>query len=181
MTSDVVVDVPTSKDMSGWLICNSVLGCGTRILQGWSEGIGISQNVDFEAKFARLLLWSDYAAKKDITQVKGYWNLQLLSGIMEAPIGLSRTKLQLLKPKQTYTISSLVPWIERFEAFVKKHDLGDFSKSHVWLNHNYKGAPNITALWTWNGNCPSADSLGLKDWQNNPEKLTNANSSKAAA
>jgi hypothetical protein len=173
----IKVDVPTMKDGNGWLICTSPLGCGTRILQGWSSGIGIVANDDFEKKLTKLLHWSDkYQIPKgswqapEFPKVEAPWHHVTLPGAMEAPIGVARMKYQFLKPDHTYTLSSLVEWIERFEKFVKAHDLGDFSKSHEWINHNYKSKPNVTALWTWNGKLPKLEAVGLQDWESNPAK-----------
>jgi hypothetical protein len=176
----IKVDVPTTKASGGWLICNSPLGCGTRILQGWSSGIGIVDNNDFERKLTKLLHWSNmYLLPEGAWQAPQFanvdaatlWNHETLPGTLEAPIGVARAKHQFLKLNQTYTLSSLKEWIERFEKFVKDHDLGNFSKSHEWINHNYKGKPNITALWTWNGNLPKLAAVGLQDWDNNPSKV----------
>jgi hypothetical protein len=177
MTSKIKVDVPTvaSRDESGWAILNSSLGCGTRVLQGWSEGIGLDEAGNkalFEQRFYKLLAWSAHLPLKvrdtDYTgnlksKYQGYWNIAS-KGNTEAPIGIALCRHQFLNPNQTYTISSLVPWIDRFEKYVKDNDLGEFSRSHEWSNINYRQKPNVTALWTWNGRVPKKPEE-LANWE----------------
>lgn len=158
------LDTPTTRyrDKRGWLICNTSLGCGSRILQGWSAGIGIdSENRDdFEKRLFHLLYLS-----LNPRYCKDNWNTFNTGKSVEAPIGVSLDRWQYLTKGQTYTMNSLVEWIDRFEAFVNKHGLGTFSKSHAWQNAGYKRENNVTAIWTWNGVVPKAADVGITDWK----------------
>jgi len=176
----ISIDIPTVKEGMGWLICTTPLGCGSRILQGWSSGFGIAGNeTSFETKLAKLLHWSIKAPELlDNHSVRGYiytnytinqhWGTCPVVGPAMAAIGVGRAKYQFLKPNWTYTLNSTEEWIDRFENFIKKYDLGQFSKSHAWVNYNYKQARNVTAVWTWNGKVPCLDEVGLKDWVDSP-------------
>lgn len=158
------INPPTTRyrDQQGWLICNSSLGCGSRILQGWSAGIGIdsaNQN-EFEKRFFELLYLSANTA-----YIKDKWEAYNTGKSTEAPIGVGLNRYQYLYKDYTYTLNSTAPWIDRFEAFVTKHNLGQFTKSHVWNNPGYRREGNVTAVWTWNGNVPKSADVGITDWK----------------
>jgi hypothetical protein len=160
----LTLDTPTTKyrDKPGWLICNSSLGCGSRVLQGWSAGIGIdaANEAGFEKKLFELLYLSlnkQYA--------KDNWGTFSTGRSVEAPISVSMYRYQFLEKGSTYTMNSTAPWVKRFEEFVAKHNLGTFTKSHEWKNPHYRNAENVTAVWTWNGNLPKAADVGITDWK----------------
>lgn len=152
---------PTVKrGKSGWCITNSSLGCGTRVLQGWSEGIGIANNADFEKKFFQLLYLSRHPE-----HIEEHWIMEGLGRSTEAPIGITMNRYQLLTPHWTYTFNSLEHWSIRFKEFVDKHCLGVCTLGHAWVNFNYQQHTNITGTWTWNGNVPKAVAVGYTDWK----------------
>lgn len=155
------LDPPTVQSGTGWLICNSSLGCGSRVLQGWSKGIGISaeNKNNFEERLFKLLYLSKHP---DYTKTR--WNLKGLGRNVEAPISVGMHRYQFLTPKTTYIMSSVSDWIERFRVFVETHKLGDFSVGHEWKNPHHTGDLNRYASWTWNGNVPKAADVGLKNW-----------------
>lgn len=156
------LETPTTKDSgsAGWCIINSELGCGARILQGWSSGIGISNNEsEFEKKLFTLMYLSLHPQ-----HCSNKWDMNNLGGV-SVPIGVARYRHQFLKPRATYILSSKTPWIDRFEKFVKTHDLGQFSVSHEWLNIFWGGNMNKYATWTWNGKIPTAAAVGITDWK----------------
>jgi hypothetical protein len=161
---DLLMDTPTSRyrDKTGWLICNTSLGCGSRVLQGWSSGIGIAADnkADFERKLFELLYLSN-----NQKYAKDKWTSTNLGRSVEAPISVSMFRYQFLTKGSTYTMNSTKDWVERFEAFINKHNLGTFSKSHEWVNAHYNNAANITAVWTWNGAVPKAADVGITDWK----------------
>lgn len=161
-------DVPTvkSSDSTGWRICNTVLGCGLHVLQGWSSGVGIKGNeTTFETKFFKLL----YASKLDFRHQEKYlsnrWSIVDVGRPLEAPIAVSNMFYQFLSPKQTYICSSTIEWVNRFEDFIKKYGLGELGRGHVWKNKNYKNEDNVAFTWTWNGKVPKAEDVGIKDWE----------------
>jgi hypothetical protein len=156
----------------GWRLCNTILGCGLVIFQGWSKGVGIYGNdYDFENKFFTLLWASKYYTtlkypENDNCTAFEWWGWKdAEKGVSEAPIGVSMGYWQLLRPLQTYVASSTVEWVERFEKFVTKHKLGVLGKGHIWKNKNYKDDDNITFTWTWNGKCPKAKDVGIENWE----------------
>lgn len=160
-------DTPTvnSSEKIGWRICNTVLGCGLHVFQGWSSGIGIQGNeTTFETKFFKLLYASTVGYKSpECLNVR--WGVAEVGKPLEGPISVANMFYQFLTPKQTYICSSTLKWVDRFEAFVKKHDLGDFGRAHVWQNKNYKNEDNVAFTWTWNGTVPKAADVGIKDWE----------------
>jgi hypothetical protein len=131
------------------------------VLQGWSSGIGIepSNKADFEKKFFTLLYLS---LNQQHTEDK--WGYKALGRSVEAPISVSMGRHQFLAKGNTYTISSTSDWIERFVAFIKKHDLGEVSVGHKWNNPHYTGAANQTGTWTWNGKLPKSSDVGITNW-----------------
>ena len=80
-----------------WIICTTPLSCGLRVLEGWSEGVGIPSNKDnFENRFYALLkLSSEYKPK--YPNPKGVWNTFNLDGKSMAPIGVARYRQQYLE------------------------------------------------------------------------------------
>lgn len=164
VAQDQKIDTPTVKyrDKTGWIICNTSLGCGSRILQGWSSGIGVdaSNQKLFERKLFELAYLSI-----NTQYVTDHWYSYGTGHSVEAPIGVSMHRYQFLESGRSYTINSTSDWITRFETFVTKHALGVFTKSHEWKNPDYHKGNNVTALWTWNGSVPKAADVGIIDWK----------------
>jgi hypothetical protein len=159
--SNVQYDTPTVKSGQGWLICNSSLGCGSRVLQGWSSGIGIasSNKQEFEKKFFHLLYLS-----KNQDKCTTKWGYLYKDRQVEAPISVSMGRYQFLEEGTTYTFSSTSDWIERFVAFIQKYDLGTVSVGHKWINKHYMDKENQTGTWTWNGKLPKSADVGIENW-----------------
>jgi hypothetical protein len=144
--------VPTSDNVmeSKWKIGSSSLSCGLIELQGWSSGIGIASNNDFEKKLTQLLFWSVYQSK-----FKGkLWGTKYIEGEPLGPIHVPRRLSQFLHPRQNYLHSSEKAWIDRFEKFVKDNDLGTYTRTATLENPNYHKHAIEVAVWTWNGNLP---------------------------
>lgn len=156
----IKLDTPTVASGHGWMICNCSLGCGSYIFQGWSEGIGIYDNSDFEKKLFTLLYSSMHQE-----HVRNPWNLSYKGRHVEAPIGVLMSHHQFLVKGTTYTFNSTVEWVARLVEFVKKHDLGEISVGHVWINTNYKQHRNQTGTWTWNGKVPKSTDVGITNWK----------------
>jgi hypothetical protein len=157
------LNTPTVKTGIGWRILNTDLGCGSRVLQGWSSGIGIAGNENFEEKLFHLLYLS-----KNQNHVKDKWSMHGTGISLQSPIGVSYNLWQFLENGRTYTLNSKEKWVDRFEAFVKKHNLGDFSRGHAWHNPSWNEGKNVTCTWTWNGNVPKSADVGLVNF-NLPE------------
>jgi len=145
--------VPTSKDPMSrdWKIGQSNLSCGLKEIQGWSSGIGINNNdQNFEKNLTLLLYWS---ANQD--KFKGEkWDNVSMDGKTLGPIGVGRYLFQFLAKNFNYMFSSEDKWIDRFEAFVKTHDLGQFSRTDTFINNVYCNNKIQAAVWKWNGNVP---------------------------
>ena len=145
----------TDRDIgTRWNIFSSVLGCGVRVLQGWSEGIGMGSNKDdFEDKLFLLTYYSHWSSVHPARPIN-FWYSRSLEGNLEAPIMVSRSRFQFLAAPMSYVLSSHDTWLDRFAAYVSKHKLGTFSKTHSFVNTGYKNNKDAVALWTWNRACP---------------------------
>jgi hypothetical protein len=131
-----------------WIIASTPLSCGLRVLEGWSEGVGIPRNAsNFENRFYALLKLSASRNTK--------WGTKQVTGAAMAPIGVGRFRLEFLEKNDNYVLSSNEKWIDRFSEFVKKYDLGSFSRTHGAKNLRWHKDPICVAHWTWNGNVPS--------------------------
>jgi hypothetical protein len=130
-----------------WVIASTPLSCGLRVLEGWSEGVGIPSNdKSFEEKFYALLKCS-----KGQSEYIGTVNVE---GKAMAPIGVGRFRLAVLRENDNYVLSSNEKWVDRFGKFVEKYDLGKFTRTHGAKNVRWHKDPICVAHWTWNGNVP---------------------------
>ncbi len=148
-----ITKLPTSNNPleSAWKIATPLINCGIRELQGWSQGVGICDNSNLEEKLFLLTYFSKNRNKFTGEQ----WGVKALNGDRVAPIGVSRSLYQFLDPNQNYGMASQVAWVDRFEAFVKKHNLGDFHRTPGFKNPNWHQGQICMAVWVWNGNHPN--------------------------
>jgi len=142
-----------------WKLTRSMLSCGLWEFQGWSSGVGISNNEDLENKLVLLCYFS-----KNTVKYKGLkWGMRSLAGENHAPIGVPRMMAQWLSPRQNYLLSSQSYWIDRLEQAIKKYELGTFTKTGIVINNNYGGHEIQCGIWTWNGTCPPLSVIGYDE------------------
>lgn len=173
----------TKKESDGvnpnWFIDTTPLGCGLLTFVGWSGGLGIdetSNKLNFERDMFKLLFWS---RKANPTGHAYVWpenypgdRGNLHTPLKEKPedptfrkVHIMRANRKFLSPLHTVLLSSKVEWIERFAKFVKDHDLGDFSVSHVFRNKYWRNNELLNATWTWNMNVPDHKKCGIETWE----------------
>lgn len=149
-----------------WTIDSSILGCGTRTLQGWSAGLGIAQKFDLEVCLGSLLYFSNHPAQlpKDIITSwhKRYPALKPSDGFSatlnkntddafsHSVIGNHRYLF--MSQNYQYIFSSKRDYPQKLVDIVNKYDLGEISLAHAAKNKAW-GSDKITAgSWNWNGN-----------------------------
>jgi hypothetical protein len=148
-----VKKLPTSNKPNevAWKIATPTISCGIHQLQGWSAGVGIHGNDNLEEKLFLLTYFS--ANQKKFTGE--IWSTHNMPGLVIAPIAVSGNLWQFLRPKQNYLISSQLKWVDRFEAFLKKYDLGELHRTEGFSNPNWHEGKICCAIWVWNGKHPA--------------------------
>lgn len=162
-----------------WFIDTTALGCGLVTFVGWSSGVGIDAEHNqkcFEQDMFKLLFWSsrtrydwdciypeDYPGKKNASNV-AYTDKKYADATF-TKVSVALKNFNFLPKTHTILLSSKVEWIERFQKFVKDHDLGEFTISHIFVNKYWRQNELLNATWTWNGKVPDPKKCGIKTWE----------------
>jgi hypothetical protein len=147
-----ITKLPTSKvpTESAWKLATPLINCGIKEFQGWSQGVGICDNSNLEEKLFLLTYFSAHQDK--FTGEK--WGSVALQGDRVAPIGVGRNLFQFMHKGQNYGMASQIKWLDRFEAFVKKYNLGAYHRMPPFANPNWSQGLISMAVWVWNGEHP---------------------------